>query len=48
MTSTTKPHFTISYKPIISPEHGVYGCLTIALMLFILREIVPDRAWNKK
>jgi len=27
---------------------GVYGCLAIALMLFVLREIVPDRAWNEK
>ncbi|MBE9193845.1 nitric-oxide reductase large subunit [Synechocystis sp. LEGE 06083] len=27
---------------------GVYGCLAIALMLFSLREIVPDRAWNEK
>jgi len=27
---------------------GVYGCLAIALMLFALREIVPDRAWNGK
>jgi len=27
---------------------GVYGCLAIALMLFALREIVPDRAWNEK
>lgn len=27
---------------------GVYGCLALALMLFVLREIVPDRAWNEK
>jgi nitric oxide reductase subunit B len=27
---------------------GVYGCLAIALMLFSLREIVPDRAWSEK
>jgi nitric oxide reductase subunit B len=27
---------------------GVYGCLAIALMLFALREVVPDRAWNGK
>ncbi|MFB6274549.1 MAG: nitric-oxide reductase large subunit [Halothece sp.] len=27
---------------------GVYGCLAIALMLFSLREIVPDQAWNEK
>lgn len=27
---------------------GVYGCLAIALMLFCLREIVPDRAWSEK
>jgi len=26
---------------------GVYGCLAIALMLFSLREIVPDHAWNE-
>ena len=27
---------------------GVYGCLAITLMLFALREIVPDHAWNEK
>jgi nitric oxide reductase subunit B len=27
---------------------GVYGSLALALMLFSLREIVPDRAWNEK
>ncbi|NCJ05422.1 nitric-oxide reductase large subunit [Synechococcales cyanobacterium C] len=27
---------------------GVYGSLALALMLFALREIVPDRAWNEK
>jgi nitric oxide reductase subunit B len=27
---------------------GVYGCLALALMLFALREIVPERAWNEK
>ena len=38
----------------ITPIHahsalfGVYGSLAIALMLFALREIVPDRAWNEK
>jgi nitric oxide reductase subunit B len=27
---------------------GVYGSLALALMLFALREIVPDRDWNEK
>jgi nitric oxide reductase subunit B len=27
---------------------GVYGSLAIALMLFPLREMVPERAWNEK
>lgn len=27
---------------------GVYGSLAIALMLFALREIIPDRAWDEK
>jgi nitric oxide reductase subunit B len=27
---------------------GVYGSLALALMLFALREIVPDRAWDEK
>ncbi|MCD8488652.1 MAG: nitric-oxide reductase large subunit [Desertifilum sp.] len=27
---------------------GVYGCLALALMLFALREFVPERAWNEK
>jgi nitric oxide reductase subunit B len=27
---------------------GVYGSLAIALMLFALREITPDRAWDEK
>ncbi|AFY65030.1 nitric-oxide reductase large subunit [Geitlerinema sp. PCC 7407] len=27
---------------------GVYGSLALALMLFALREIVPERAWNEK
>jgi nitric oxide reductase subunit B len=27
---------------------GVYGCLAIALMLFALREFVPEQAWNEK
>ncbi|MBK4728591.1 nitric-oxide reductase large subunit [Oxynema sp. CENA135] len=27
---------------------GVYGCLAIALMLFALREFVPDRAWDER
>ena len=28
--------------------YGVYGSLAIALMLFALREIAPDRAWDEK
>ena len=31
-----------------SALYGVYGSLAIALMLFALREITPDRAWNEK
>lgn len=27
---------------------GVYGCLALALMLFALREFVPENAWNEK
>ncbi len=27
---------------------GVYGCLALALMLFALREFVPEKAWNEK
>lgn len=27
---------------------GVYGNLAIALMLFVLREITPDHAWNER
>jgi nitric oxide reductase subunit B len=27
---------------------GVYGSLALALMLFTLRELVPERAWNEK
>ncbi|GAB4182770.1 MAG: nitric-oxide reductase large subunit [Coleofasciculaceae cyanobacterium] len=27
---------------------GVYGCLALALMLFALREFVPEDAWNEK
>lgn len=27
---------------------GVYGCLALALMLFALREFVPEQAWNEK
>ncbi|NET88103.1 MAG: nitric-oxide reductase large subunit [Kamptonema sp. SIO1D9] len=27
---------------------GVYGCLALALMLFALRELVPEQAWNEK
>lgn len=27
---------------------GVYGCLAIALMLFALREMTPESAWNEK
>ncbi len=27
---------------------GVYGSLALALMLFALREIVPERAWNER
>lgn len=27
---------------------GVYGCLALALMLFSLREFVPEKAWNEK
>ncbi len=26
---------------------GVYGCLALALMLFALREFVPEKAWNE-
>jgi nitric oxide reductase subunit B len=26
---------------------GVYGCLALALMLFALREFVPENAWNE-
>lgn len=28
--------------------YGVYGSLAIALMLFALREITPDRAWDER
>lgn len=31
-----------------SALYGVYGSLAISLMLFALREITPDRAWNEK
>jgi nitric oxide reductase subunit B len=31
-----------------SALYGVYGSLAIALMLFVLREITPDRAWDEK
>jgi nitric oxide reductase subunit B len=31
-----------------SALYGVYGSLAIALMLFALREITPDRAWDEK
>ncbi|MBV5261290.1 nitric-oxide reductase large subunit [Synechococcus moorigangaii CMS01] len=31
-----------------SALYGVYGSLAIALMLFTLREITPDRFWNEK
>jgi nitric oxide reductase subunit B len=31
-----------------SALYGVYGSLAIALMLFALREITPDRAWHEK
>ncbi|MBF2006444.1 MAG: cbb3-type cytochrome c oxidase subunit I, partial [Chlorogloeopsis fritschii C42_A2020_084] len=27
---------------------GVYGCLALALMLFALREFVPEKAWNEQ
>ncbi|MDM9384875.1 nitric-oxide reductase large subunit [Chlorogloeopsis sp. ULAP01] len=27
---------------------GVYGCLALALMLFALREFVPENAWNER
>jgi nitric oxide reductase subunit B len=27
---------------------GVYGCLALALMLFSLREFVPEKGWNEK
>ncbi len=27
---------------------GVYGCLALALMLFALREFVPEEAWDEK
>ncbi|MBE9019412.1 nitric-oxide reductase large subunit [Chroococcidiopsidales cyanobacterium LEGE 13417] len=27
---------------------GVYGCLALALMLFALREFVPEQAWNER
>jgi nitric oxide reductase subunit B len=27
---------------------GVYGCLAIALMLFSLREFVPEKAWDER
>lgn len=27
---------------------GVYGCLALALMLFALREFVPEGAWNER
>jgi nitric oxide reductase large subunit len=27
---------------------GVYGCLVLALMLFAMREFLPEQAWNKK
>lgn len=31
-----------------SALYGVYGSLAIALMLFALREITPDKAWDEK
>lgn len=31
-----------------SALYGVYGSLAIALMLFALREITPDQAWDEK
>ncbi|MGI0485220.1 nitric-oxide reductase large subunit [Pantanalinema rosaneae CENA516] len=31
-----------------SALYGVYGSLALALMLFALREITPERAWNEK
>ncbi|HIK09426.1 MAG TPA: nitric-oxide reductase large subunit [Oscillatoriaceae cyanobacterium M33_DOE_052] len=31
-----------------SALYGVYGSLAVALMLFALREITPDRAWDEK
>lgn len=31
-----------------SALYGVYGSLAIALMLFALREITPDRTWDEK
>lgn len=31
-----------------SALYGVYGSLAIALMLFALREITPDEAWDEK
>ncbi|MBE9223581.1 nitric-oxide reductase large subunit [Cyanobacterium stanieri LEGE 03274] len=31
-----------------SALYGVYGSLAIALMLFALREITPDKAWSEK
>lgn len=31
-----------------SALYGVYGSLAISLMLFALREITPDQAWNEK
>ncbi len=31
-----------------SALYGVYGSLAIALMLFALREITPDRAWDER
>jgi nitric oxide reductase subunit B len=31
-----------------SALYGVYGSLAIALMLFALREVTPDRAWDEK
>jgi len=33
MTSTTKPHFPTGYKPIISPEHGVYLVLLVSFLV---------------
>ncbi|NBD17898.1 MAG: hypothetical protein GVY04_17745 [Cyanobacteria bacterium] len=33
MSSTTKPHFPTAYKPIISPEHGVYVVLLVSFLV---------------